>query len=200
MTTPNTKAFILTGLAAGLLTSAPLGAEDGSSKLRFGIEGSFALPADRASEIASNGFGVGMNLVGWDEEVHEKWWKSYSSFGLSINYVRLGEKKWDYAEPGQSPATSIENVNILLCLWDWFRHNDTGFFYSTGLGLGYSNILTNAGPANDGLALNAVYGVGYDFNKHIGLVAKYTFIMRGPSFFNWEDTILYGQVGAQYRF
>jgi hypothetical protein len=208
MTTPNTKAFILTGLAAGLLTSAPLGAEDGSSKLRFGIEGSFAAPMSGASKIASNGFGAGMFLDNEFDWVTKRLGRAMrSSLGLSLDYISLGEKKWEGGIiPGSEIATSMENITLQAYSRDSiFLSGDSGLYYFIGLGCGYVTIDNSSGANSSSFAVMFTWGFDYSFNRNVGLLARYSGSMGGNKWHGLDKSLLrrhieYFQFGAQYRF
>jgi hypothetical protein len=201
------KALILTSLAAGLLSTVPLSADDmAGPKPLFGIEAFFAMPAGNTHKVASNGFGAGVFLDGKWDSVTKRGNERRESFGFSINYVSLGEKKWERDfTPGAEVATSVENINIQINAgWTLFFSGESGLYLIGGIGCGYATIANSSGANSRSFVGIGTVGFEYAFNRNISLIARYTGtgirgnglnkkLLRGRN-------LEYLQFGAQYRF
>jgi hypothetical protein len=198
----DTKALILTGIVVGLLAAAPLRAEDDDRpKWRFGLEGSFAMPVGNTHKAVSTRFGASIFL----EQEAEK----TQSCGISLDYVSLGEKKWE-GRPITDPeiAASANNFNLQLYSRIKFNSDDSGFYSIGGIGGGYVAISDNSGNDSKSFAVTFTVGIGYSFGQNIGLIAKYggTGLMWFKKVHNLDNKLLRGrrfeylQFGAQYRF
>jgi hypothetical protein len=200
-------------LAATLLFVAPLMATDTEAttpKFRFGLQASFVSPVGGMRDYALEGFGFGLSL---EYELGEK-----NAVRARVEYLSFSEKKevtlawWlvDFPQYGVLKTGIKRNPNVTSVMGDWvYRANshDKGAFLFAGAGIISSNASpkrfneyleligdefeTNWAPeksTNFGLSL----GLGYHFNKHFGLEARYTKTVG----FNLQEEILWTDPGG----
>jgi len=161
-----------------------------NSRWRFGVEASVGTPVINTRKMTSTGFGLCMFAENKTE-----------GFGLSVDYVSLGKKKWEQMALPREITTSIDIVNAQFYL---IRSFNSGIYCLSGMGLGSGNITSNSSSDSHSFALMLSFGLGYSFNRNFGIVAKCT--GTGGKLHRFDKDLLQGEalyylnLGIQYRF